>query len=104
MCQNPNTNMPTNKENKTVTYRLVAFNIYFLVPMKGEAKEYNKYRTVTLIFHPSKVMLKVFQQSILPYMEWEVPDIQAGFQKRQRHSSYCKYPLATDAHQIISEE
>ena len=34
-----------------------------------------------LISHASKVMLKILQARLQQYMNWELPDVQAGFQK-----------------------
>ena len=34
-----------------------------------------------LILHASKVMLKILQARLQQYMNWELPDVQAGFRK-----------------------
>ena len=39
------------------------------------------YRTVALISHASKVMLKILQARLQQYMNRELPDVQAGFRK-----------------------
>ena len=39
------------------------------------------YRTVALISHTSKVMLKILQARLQQYMKHELPDVQAGFRK-----------------------
>ena len=39
------------------------------------------YRTVALILHSSKVMLKILQARLQQYMNRELPDVQAGFRK-----------------------
>ena len=39
------------------------------------------YRTIALISHASKVMLKILQARLQQYMNCELPDIQAGFRK-----------------------
>ena len=36
-------------------------SVFILIPKKGNAKECSNYRTVVLISHASKVMLKIFQ-------------------------------------------
>ena len=41
----------------------------------------SNYRTVTLISHTSKVMLKILQARLQQYMNRELPDVQAGFRK-----------------------
>ena len=50
-------------------------------PKKGNVKERSNYRTVVLILHASKVMLKIVQARLQQYMNCELPDIQAGFRK-----------------------
>ena len=39
------------------------------------------YRTLALISHASKVMLKILQARLQQYVSRELPDVQAGFQK-----------------------
>ena len=39
------------------------------------------YRTIALISHASKVMLKILQARLQRYMNRELPDVQAGFRK-----------------------
>ena len=41
-------------------------------------------RTITLVSHDSKVMLKILQARLQQYMNHEFPDIQAGFRKDRR--------------------
>ena len=48
---------------------------------KGNAKECSNYGTIALISHASKVMLKILQARLQQYMNWELPDVQAGFRK-----------------------
>ena len=51
------------------------------IPKKGNAKECSNYRTITLILHACKVMLKILQARLQQYLNRELPDIQAGFRK-----------------------
>ena len=37
--------------------------------------------TVALIWHASKVMLKILQANLQQYVNWELPDVRAGFRK-----------------------
>ena len=39
------------------------------------------YRTIALITHASKIMLKILQARLQQYMNSELPDVQAGFRK-----------------------
>ena len=51
---------------------------------KGNAKECSNYRTIALISHASKVMLKILEAKLQQYMNRELPDVQAGFRKGRR--------------------
>ena len=55
--------------------------VSFPVPKKGSGKECTLYCTAALISQASKVMLKILQSRIQQYMNWELPDVQAGFRK-----------------------
>ena len=46
--------------------------------------ECSNYRTIALISHASKVMLKILQARLQQYVNHELPDIQAGFRKGRR--------------------
>ena len=50
-------------------------------PKKGNAKERSNYRTIALISHATKVMLKILQARLQQYMNHELSDVQAGFRK-----------------------
>ena len=45
------------------------------------SKECSNYRTIALISHASKVMLKILQPRLQQYVNCELPDVQAGFRK-----------------------
>ena len=51
------------------------------IPKKGKAKECSNYRTIALISHASKVMLKILQVRFQQCVNRELPDVQAGFRK-----------------------
>ena len=55
--------------------------VCILIPKKGNVKECSNYRTITLISHASKVMVKILQARLQQYMNHVLPDIQAGFRK-----------------------
>ena len=50
-------------------------------PKKSNAKQCSNYRTITLISHASKVVLKILQARLQQYVNRELPDVQAGFRK-----------------------
>ena len=56
-------------------------SVFIPTPKKGNSKECSNYRTITLISNASKVMLKILQARLQEYMNWELPDVQAGFRK-----------------------
>ena len=57
------------------------WSVFTPIPKKGNARECSNYRTIVLISHTSKVMLKILQARLQRYMSQELPDIQAGFRK-----------------------
>ena len=56
-------------------------SVFIPIPKKSIAKECSNYRTITLISHASKVMLKILQARLQQYVNCELPDVQAGFRK-----------------------
>ena len=51
------------------------------IPKKGNAKECSIYCTIAFISHTSKITLKILQARLQQYMNYELPDVQAGFRK-----------------------
>ena len=49
--------------------------------MKVHVKESSNYRTIALIAHACKVMLKILQAKLQQYINRELPVVQAGFRK-----------------------
>ena len=72
--------MPANLENSAVTTGLER-SIFIPIPKKGNAKECSNYCTIALISHARKVMLKILQARLQQYMNYEIPDVPAGFRK-----------------------
>ena len=58
-------------------------SVFIPIPKKGNAKECYNYRTIALISHASKVMLKILQARLQQYVNHELPDIQAGLEKAE---------------------
>ena len=56
-------------------------SVFIPIPKKGNAKICSNYRTIALISHTSKVLLKILQARLQQYMNQELPDVQAGFRK-----------------------
>ena len=72
--------MPANLENSAVAAGLEK-SVFIPIPKKGNAKECSNYRTIALISHASKVMLKILQARLQQYVNRELPDVKAGFRK-----------------------
>ena len=56
-------------------------SVFIPISKKGNAKECSNYRTIALISHTSKVMLKILQGRLQQYVNQELPGVQAGFRK-----------------------
>ena len=72
--------MPANWENSVVATGLEKVSFHSN-PKESNAKERSNYRTIALISHASKVMLKILQARLQQYVNHELPDVQAGFRK-----------------------
>ena len=72
--------MSANLENSAVAIGQEKISIHSN-PKKGNAKQCSNYCTLALISHASKVMHKILQARFQQYMNWERPDVQAGFRK-----------------------
>ena len=56
-------------------------SVFIPIPKKGNAKQCSNYHTIALISHSSKVMLKILQDRLQQYVNWELPDVQLGLRK-----------------------
>ena len=59
-------------------------SVFIPIPKKGNAKECSNYRTIALISHASKVMLKILQARLQQYVNCELPEDQVGFRKGKK--------------------
>ena len=68
-------------------------SVFILIPKKGNAKECSNYRTIALISHTIKVMLKILQARLQQYVNQGLTNFQAGFRKgrgtRDQIASIC---------------
>ena len=72
--------MPANLENSAVATGLEKVSFH----SNGKERQCQrmlKLRTIALISHASKVMLKILQSRLQQYVNRELPDVQAGFRK-----------------------
>ena len=58
-------------------------SVFIPISKKGNERECSNYRTIALISHASKVMLKILQARLQQYMNRELPDVQVGFKKAE---------------------
>ena len=72
--------MPANLENSAGTTGL-EMSVFIPIPKKNNAKECSNYRTIALISHASKIILKILQARLQQYVNHELQDGQAGFRK-----------------------
>ena len=54
-------------------------SLVITLPKKGNLQQYQNYRTISLISHPSKVMLKIILNRLKPQAEKIIVEEQAGF-------------------------
>ena len=59
-------------------------SVFIPTPKKVNAKECSDYHIIAVISHTSKVMLKILQARLQQYVNYEIPDVQAGFRKGRR--------------------
>ena len=74
-------------------------SVFIPIPKRGDAKECSNYRTIALISHASKVMLKILQARLQQYVNHEIPDVQTEFRKGRG----TRYQIA-NIHWIIEKE
>ena len=60
-------------------------SVFIPIPKKDNAKECSNYHTIVLISHASKVMLKILSARLQQCVNWELPDIQAVFQRGREY-------------------
>ena len=58
-------------------------SVFIPIPKKGNAKECSNYRTIALISHASKVMLKILQARFQQYVNHELPDVRLDLEKAE---------------------
>ena len=56
-------------------------SVFISIPKKGNPKECSNYRTIALMSHASKVILKILQARFQQYMNYELPDVQLVLEK-----------------------
>ena len=74
--------MPANLENSAVATGLEKVS-FMPIPKRGNAKECSNYRTIVLMSHISKVMLKILQDRLQQYRNSELPEFKLDLEKAE---------------------
>ena len=83
--------MPANLENSAVRKLRLEKVSFHSNRKEGQC---SNYRTIVLISHASKVMLKILQARLQQYVNQKLSDVQAGFRKgRETRYQIPKHPL-----------
>ena len=69
-----------NLENSSVSTGLGKISFHSS-SKEGQCQEYSNYHTFVLISRASKVMPNILQARLQQYLNWGLPDVQAGFRK-----------------------
>ena len=72
--------MPANLENSAVATGLEKVSFHSN-PKERQCRKCSNYRTIALISHVSKVMLKILQARLQQHVNSELSDVQVGFRK-----------------------
>ena len=72
--------MPANLENSAVATGLEKVSVHSN-PIERQYQKCSKYRTIAVISHASKVMIKILHARLQQYVNRKLPDVQAGFRK-----------------------
>ena len=97
--ENAALNMPANLENSAVATGLEKVSFHSN-PKERQCQRMLKLCTIALISHTSKLMLKILQARLQEYVNRELPDVQAGFRKREEP----EIKLPTSAGSSIKQE
>ena len=68
-------------------------SVFIPIPKKGNAKESSNYRTIALISHASKIMLKILQARLQQYMNCELETVKLVLEKAEEPE--IKLPVST---------
>ena len=84
--------MPANLENSAMTTGLER-SVFIPISKKGNGKECSNYRTIALILHASKVMLKILQVRLQQYVTQEFQIFKLDLGKAEELD--IKLPIST---------
>jgi len=75
-------------------------SVFIPIPKKGNAKECSNYRTIALISHASKIMLKILKARLQQYMNRELPDVKLVLERAEEP----EIKLPTSARSLKKQE
>ena len=79
-------------------------SVFIPIPKKGNAQECSNYCRVALILHDTKVMLKILQARLQQYVNHELRDVEAGFQKAEEPEIKLPTPAGSSKKQESSRK
>jgi len=57
------------------------FSTFIPIPKKGDLKQFANYRTITIVSHASKILLRITLERMRVKTETKIVDEQAGFRQ-----------------------
>ena len=88
--------MLANWENSVVaTGSVDTGSVFIPIPKKGNAKKCSNCRTIALISHANKVMLKILQARLQQYMNRELPEFKLVLEKAEEPE--IKLPMSVES-------
>ena len=69
-------------------------SVFIPVPKKGNAKKCSNHRTIALISHASKVLLKILQARLQQYLNCELPDVHVANVLEKAEEPEIKLPTS----------
>ena len=82
VCESAALNIPANLENPAVATELEKVSFHSN-PKKGKVKQCSNYRTIALISHTSKVMLKILHTRLQQYVNREFQTFKLDLKKAE---------------------
>ena len=70
-------------------------SVFILIPKKGNANECSNYRTIELISHTTKVLLKILQASLQEYVNHELPMLKLVLEKAEEPEVKLPTPVGS---------
>ena len=68
-------------------------SVFIPIPKEGNAKECSNYRTIAVISHASKVMLKILHARLQQYMNREFQMFKLDLEKAEEPEINCQHLL-----------